>query len=550
FQSDLNENGFFPERANFEYLPIFRSEKLDQLWKECAEQTRLTKMVLRSPADRAKRVKSLSSCRQVSRRWKDCAEQTRLKKLVLQRPAYRTTRVWYYSYLPVDDDDIIYILSFVECRNIPFSLEYLTALIIDALLTYGDISLLNLLQQLKHLEFSGLVYQEAPPPEITLPLLKVLKINFVVFGHDVSAIHAPNLEVLSCWTGLSGIRFPHSESVKKLQIADRQTLILNIFEYLGVKSLSNCRQVSRRWKESAEQARLKKVVLRCPDYRATRAWYYSYLPVDDDDIIYILSFVQCRNIPFSLVYLTALIIDIPLTYRDVSLLNLLQQLKHLEFQNLTYQEAPPPQIRLPLLNVLRINCAAYNRDGIAVHAPNLEVLSCMTGLSGIRFPHSESVKKLQIADRQTVNRFKNVEVFSCFNSVSIVSDLFVQLPKKKLLGKINLKLHFLGVKSLTNCRQVSRRWKECAEQARLKKVVLRCPDYRATRAWYYSYLPVDDDDIIYILSFDQCRNIPFSLEYLTALIIDTPLTYGDVSILNLLQQLKHLELPNLMKMKH
>lgn len=161
------------------------------------------------------------------------------------------------------------------------------------------------------------------------------------------------------------------------------------------------------------------------------------------------------------------------------MLNRLQQLRHLEFANFIFQSVAPPKIKLPHLKILKIECAAYNFDGTAIDAPNLEILSCGKGLRGIRISHTEKVKHREIGDTQdNLKHFENVEVFSCFHPKSIVTDIFEQLPKlkeihlfdghyrdicakyldfketetamnrlieqKRSSGKTDLKLHFLG----------------------------------------------------------------------------------------------------------
>lgn len=225
---------------------------------------------------------------------------------------------------------------------------------------------------------------------------------------------------------------------------------------------------------------MNRLVLRYPRYNTVCWWYYSYSPIDNDDVLNRIIFGQCFTaIPLNLEHLTCLIINTPLFYIDAKVLNRFQHLEHLEFLNLIFQEGGSPKITLPHLKVLQIGCAANNHDGSAVDAPGLEILSCDQGLSGIQIPHSKSVKHLQIGDKQRdLKKFENVEVFRCFEPESIITDLFAQLPKlkeihfvdghykeicakfldfnetkttinwlieqKKSLGKAELKLHFLG----------------------------------------------------------------------------------------------------------
>lgn len=205
-----------------------------------------------------------------------------------------------------------------------------------------------------------------------------------------------------------------------------------------------------------------------------------YRPIDDDDVIHRIYFSQCfKLIPLNLDHVTCLILDTPFFYEDAKVLNRFNQLEHLEFPNLIFQEVSPPTINLPHLKVLKIACAAYKFDDSTVDAPNLEILSCFEGLRGIQVSHSKSVKHLQIGDKPpNLKGFENVEVFSCFRPESINADLFGQLPKleeihfvdghykgicakylnfnetkitmnqlieqKKSLGKTELKLHFFG----------------------------------------------------------------------------------------------------------
>lgn len=133
---------------------------------------------------------------------------------------------------------------------------------------------------------------------------------------------------------------------------------------------------------------------------------------------------------------------------------------------------------LPHLKILKINWAVYH-DETTIEAPKLEILSCLRGLDRIKIPYHKSVKQLQIGDKQNhLKHFENVEVFSCFKTRSIITDIFDQLPKlkeihlldghykdkcanflnfketeiemnrlieqKKSLGKTDVKLHFLG----------------------------------------------------------------------------------------------------------
>lgn len=209
-------------------------------------------------------------------------------------------------------------------------------------------------------------------------------------------------------------------------------------------------------------------------------WHHHFCPIDDDDVIYGVLFSLCfKVIPLNLRHVKSLIINTPLFYADAKVLNLFKQLEQLEYRNWIWQQIRPPQIILPRLKVLKIGWAAYNHDGFTIDAPQLEILSCYIGLSGINFPHSKSIKRLQIGDTQhDLKKFENVEVFSCFTSESVVIDLLEQLPKlkeihfvagqfkdicakylnyneteykmqwlierKRLLGKKELKLHFLG----------------------------------------------------------------------------------------------------------
>lgn len=287
-------------------------------------------------------------------------------------------------------------------------------------------------------------------------------------------------------------------------------ILFSIFNHLGVRSLMNCRMVCKRlvleiqcklicrispcivcelrcfrWKCCADGSKPKRLVVRDSTYNVTKWWHYTYRPVDDDDVIQRFEyFVHCSSIfdlnLLNIKQITYLIIDTPLVYMDVGILNRLQQLKHLEFINFIYQCTLPPQLVLPRLERLKINSASYHHDGTAIYAPKLEILSCLYGLSGVQILCPDSVKHLEIGDAQAnLKNFKNVEIFSCFGPESIVADIYEQLPKlkeihlidghykdilrtkilsfeetaiamnrlleqKKSLGKNDLKLHFLG----------------------------------------------------------------------------------------------------------
>lgn len=194
-----------------------------------------------------------------------------------------------------------------------------------------------------------------------------------------------------------------------------------------------------RWKCCADKTKPKRLVVRDCNYNVTTSWYYSYRPVDDDDVIERIQFFGqfTKVIRLNIEHVTCLIVDTRLLYVDAKVLNRFQQLKHLEFALVICQQVKTPKIILPHLKRLKIGCAAYHHLGTAIDAPELEILSCMKGLSGIKIPHSKSVKHLQIGDKQqNLKNFENVEVFSCFTPESIVADIFEQLPKLK-------KIHFV-----------------------------------------------------------------------------------------------------------
>lgn len=204
-----------------------------------------------------------------------------------------------------------------------------------------------------------------------------------------------------------------------------------------------------RWKNLADQTKPKRLVLTHPNYNRKPLWDLNYRPIDDD-VFNRIYFGQCfKVLPLNLKHVKCLIINTPLFYEDAKVFNQFQQLEHLEFHSLIWEQVCPPQIILPNLKILRIESAAYNHGGCTIDAPKLETVSCNKGLDGIKFLHSKSVRHLEIGDIQSdLKKFVNVEVFSCFNLDSLIFDLLRQLPKLKEIHLVNDHYKDIYVKNL------------------------------------------------------------------------------------------------------
>ncbi|KAJ6648484.1 hypothetical protein Bhyg_03714, partial [Pseudolycoriella hygida] len=119
-------------------------------------------------------------------------------------------------------------------------------------------------------------------------------------------------------------------------------ILLKIFGYLGIRSLTNCKMVCKRWKMWASEVKLEQLVIR--NYRLEDSQFYDgkWLstdePIDLDDITNIFSLRRFDLIPFQLDRLKRLIVYLRFgnsTSDQISIatLNKLTRLEHLQLMN-------------------------------------------------------------------------------------------------------------------------------------------------------------------------------------------------------------------------
>ena len=178
----------------------------------------------------------------------------------------------------------------------------------------------------------------------------------------------------------------------------------------------------------------EQLVIRDDYYRAERHWYHSNEPIDEQSVLTDFNPTHFDRIPFSLTRLRRLAIRSDLDRFDLTILNELKRLRHLELSLVNLKE--DQTLVLPALKVL--NLLGVTQRRLRVESPNLEVLACWFGLGMISLSNPKTIRLLHLAygssgDWRVLRIFENVTVFITNHPNSLSKAIMEQLPRLKQL---------------------------------------------------------------------------------------------------------------------
>lgn len=180
-------------------------------------------------------IRSLATCRLVSKRFKYCADQIKPEEIVLSEIPVPDDK-WRYRDEPVAEDCTIYDYDVNVLRKISFGLQRLKSLKIGNYALYQDldefIDFLNATTiRLVHLEIVGISLKQ--PATLSLALLEVLFIDWPEGKSTRITVTAPKLRVLSyfgTYGSLSALTVTHPKSIEHLELFDRADESIRQFE--------------------------------------------------------------------------------------------------------------------------------------------------------------------------------------------------------------------------------------------------------------------------------------------------------------------------------
>lgn len=236
-------------------------------------------------------------------------------------------------------------------------------------------------------------------------------------------------------------------------------MLFAVFSHLGVKTLSKCRLVSKKWKTFVEKHFVEELVVAnaftrryfdCGyDWRPTNCgfkWVHRRIYPNQDNILfnfYQLSSLFTDKVPlnFSALKRLSLQSNVTSSTGDLAFINSLVSLEHLEVYSL-YIYGEDVTLSLDRLKVLRIKYVCPIGDQVRrklqLNTPRLEVVACKFGFANWNFSNPSSVRQIQLSGLagRCLKRFSNVESIRVDHLSIITADLF-ELPKLKELHWIH-----------------------------------------------------------------------------------------------------------------